>query len=606
MKNLPFLFLFFVSALFFTNCKNTANQYSSLPQIDSLFADYYEERLALFPYTATSIGDPRYNDTLVNFHSEEYIIQLKAFYQKYITLVSDYPVDQLNDDQQLFLNLIYTNSSLMLRGLDLDLPFVPTLPYGLPKFVHMSMNQFWDFHLSIGQLATGTNIQPFKTVEDYGNWLLRVDDYIQIMNSTIEKMRVGMGLGIVQPRSITERIIEQLKGMNAPYKEHIFYMPALNMPMEFSPEQISRLHKSYRHMVEEKIIPLHNNIIEFLEKEYLPASRETSGIGSLPGGEEAYNFLIEYHTGTNMNASEIFDLGMKEVSRIRREMEEVMERVSFEGSLEDFFHHVKTNRDLMPFTDPQEVIDNLYSIYERMKPQLEELFELTPKTGFEVRRVEAFRENEASAEYQAGSPDGSRNGIFYVPVPDVESYNIYSEEDLFLHEAIPGHHYQISIQKESEYLPDFQRFFIEYNDFIEGWALYAESLGEELGLYTDPYQYFGMLSWDMHRAIRLVVDAGIHSKGWSREKAIDFFLENEAVSEDVVISEVERYMVVPAQALSYKIGQLRILDLRANAEETLGEDFDIREFHREVLELGSIPILLLEEKINRWIDSKEK
>jgi uncharacterized protein (DUF885 family) len=259
----------------------------------------------------------------------------------------------------------------------------------------------------------------------------------------------------------------------------------------------------------------------------------------------------------------------------------------------------------MPFSDPQQVIDHFNGIHRKMQPSLKRLFNLVPKTGFEVRRTEAFREASASAEYIQGSIDGSRPGIFYVPIPDVAKYNIVSSEDLFLHEAIPGHHYQISLQQENAALPQFRRI-LWYNAYGEGWALYSESLGKELGLYDDPYQYFGMLSAEMHRAIRLVVDTGIHSKGWTREQAIQYSLDHEAASESGIVAEIERYMAWPGQALSYKVGQLKIHELRAKAEKELGPKFDIREFHDQVLEYGCLPLKLLEEKINRWIGAKQK
>ncbi len=271
------------------------------------------------------------------------------------------------------------------------------------------------------------------------------------------------------------------------------------------------------------------------------------------------------------------------MTRIGQEMEKVKSQVGYEGDLKSFFDHVRNKKELMPFSDPQEVINNFYAIQEKMLPQVNKLFDLQPKTAFEVRRTEAFREASASAEYNPGSLDGTRPGIFYVPIPDVNKYNLFSDEDLFLHEAIPGHHFQISLQQENTALPSFRKD-LWYSAYGEGWALYTESLGEELGLYQDPYQYFGMLGAEMHRAIRLVVDTGLHAKGWTREQAIQYSLDNEAESEASITSEIERYMANPGQALSYKIGQLRIRELRKKAETELGVAFDIKVFHRKVLE----------------------
>jgi uncharacterized protein (DUF885 family) len=301
-----------------------------------------------------------------------------------------------------------------------------------------------------------------------------------------------------------------------------------------------------------------------------------------------------------MTAEQIHTLGLNEVARILSEMEKVKNKIGFKGDLKAFFNEVRSNPILMPFKNPQEVIANFNAIHTTMKPQLERLFDRTPKTPFEVRQTEAFREKSASAEYNPGSLDGTRPGIFYTPIPDATKYNTYSDESLFLHEAIPGHHYQISLTQENEDLSDFRKT-LWYSGYGEGWALYCESLGKELGLYTDPYQYFGMLGAEMHRAIRLVVDTGMHTKGWSREKAIQYSLDNEAESKASIVSEIERYMANPGQALSYKVGQLKLQQLRAKAKKQMGDRFDIREFHNQVLETGCIPLALLEDKINRWI-----
>ena len=259
----------------------------------------------------------------------------------------------------------------------------------------------------------------------------------------------------------------------------------------------------------------------------------------------------------------------------------------------------------MPYSQPQQIIDNFKEIHNKMKPQLEKLFDITPKSKFEIRQTEAFRQASASAEYQPGSKDGSRPGIFYTPIPDATKYNVFSDEALFLHEAIPGHHYQVALTQENGNLPEFRKT-LWYSAYGEGWALYTEALGKELGLYSDPYQYFGMLSMEMHRAIRLVVDPGMHALGWTREQAIEYSLENEAESEASIVSEIERYMANPGQALSYKIGQLKIKELRTKAEKELGEKFEIKQFHNEILETGCIPLALLENKIDNWINNQKE
>jgi uncharacterized protein (DUF885 family) len=414
-------------------------------------------------------------------------------------------------------------------------------------------------------------------------------------------MKEGITLGYVHPKAIVLKIIPQFEEMaKGPVEEHLFYSPVKNMPKEFTQAEKLAIETTYQKMIEEDIIPRYQKLAEFFKTDYLKAARSTSGIGFLPEGKAYYKNQIEYMTSTNLSADSIFAIGKSEVARIRTEMELVKKQVGFEGSLVEFFNYVRTNKDLMPYTDPQQVLSNFDDIQKRMAPQLKKLFDKKPKTAFMVNRTEAFREKSASAEYYPGNPDGSRQGVFYAPIPDVMSYNSHTDEALFLHEAIPGHHYQMMLALENEHIPAFRKFTYS-GAYSEGWGLYAESLGKELGLYEDPYQYFGMLSEEMHRAIRLVVDVGLHHKGWTREEAIAYSLDNEAASEASVIAEIERYMVIPAQALSYKIGQLTILDLRKEAEKTLGNAFDIKAFHNTILDAGDMPLAVLEQRVRIWI-----
>jgi uncharacterized protein (DUF885 family) len=380
----------------------------------------------------------------------------------------------------------------------------------------------------------------------------------------------------------------------------LFYSPAKKFPESFTEEDKTKFKEAYSKMVSEKIMPLFSRLNTFLNEEYLPVGRSSTGIAAIENGDKYYQHQIKKYTTTSMTADEIFELGQKEVARILSEMEKVKTEVGFKGDMKDFFEFVRNNKKLMPFTSAEQVVANFEAIHKTIEPKLNELFDKVPKSAFEVRRTEAFREASASAEYNHGSKDGTRPGIFYVPVPDVKTYNVYSDESLFLHEAIPGHHYQVSLQQENELLPDFRKTLF-YSAYGEGWALYSESLGKELGLYTDPYQYFGTLGAEMHRAVRLVVDAGMHAKGWTREQAIQYSLDNEAESEASIVSEIERYMANPGQALSYKIGQLKIRELRTRAEKAKGDKFNIKEFHNIVLGTGCVPLQLLEDKIERWI-----
>ncbi|AVR45054.1 DUF885 domain-containing protein [Christiangramia fulva] len=589
------LFLVFILA----GCKNneanseTAQNENVSAKLDTILHNYYEDGLKLNPISATTAGDMRYNDKFPNFLSEDYRDSLRNYYKYYQQRVHDLDTSALSESEKMSVAILNWECNMNLE----------TLQFKKDKY--MPIDQMWSVNLFMGQLASGVGAQPFKTVEDYEDWLRRVDGFLIWMKSAKDNMKEGMEQGYVLPASLIRKVIPQMQAMaKEDVENHLFYGPLKHFPDSFSEEEKERITEEYRKMITEKVIPAYKEMHAFMKNEYLPKGRESSGIADIPNGEEYYKHQIKLYTTTDMTADEIHQLGLSEVERISKEMEKVKEQVGYKGDLKSFFDYVRNNKDLMPYSKPEEVIAHFQDIYDRVKPNLDKLFSLKPKTPFEIRRTEAFREESASAEYNPGSVDGSRPGIFYVPVPDASAYNIYSDESLFLHEAIPGHHYQISLTQENEDLPDFRKT-LWYSGYGEGWALYSESLGKELGLYTDPYQYFGMLSAEMHRAIRLVVDTGLHSKGWSREKAIQYSLDHEADSKASVTAEIERYMANPGQALSYKIGQMKIMELRDKAKKELGDKFDIREYHKQVLETGCIPLQLLENKIDRWISENK-
>jgi uncharacterized protein (DUF885 family) len=576
-----------ISVLVFFNCN--FNNEKSL-EIAQVFENYYQESLKLYPLQATSQGDLRYNDFLPNDLSDEFREKEKEFYKFYKSQLNNFPDYTLNENDLLSKKVLLWECDLSLKRLTFNEQYTP-------------INQMWTLQLTIGQYAAGLSAQPFKTVKDYNDWLNRIDDYLIWLETAEERMKQGIKNEIVLPKSLIKKVIPQLKTiLNTDLNQNLFFSPVRQFPKEFSEKDKSILIEKYTEMVLNKIIPAYKKLSDFMSNQYLDAGRSSSGISAFEDGLDYYNYSIKLYTTTELTADEIHNIGLKEVAKISSEMEKIKTKVGFNGNLKSFFNHVRELDELIPFNEPQEVIDNFNKIHEKMTPQVNKLFGLQPKTPFEVRRTESFREASASAEYNPGSLDGTRPGIFYVPIPNIEEYNYFSDEDLFLHEAIPGHHYQISLQQENTLLPSFRKS-LWYSSYGEGWALYSESLGEELGLYDDPYQYFGMLSAEMHRAIRLVVDTGLHTKGWSREKAIQYSLDNEAESEAGITSEIERYMANPGQALSYKIGQLKIRELRSNAEQKLGDKFDIKIFHEKVLESGCIPLQLLEEKINKWVSS---
>ena len=576
-----------MSILVFFSCN--FNNDKSL-EIAQVFENYYQESLKLYPLQATSQGDLRYNDFLPNDLSDEFRKKEKEFYTFYKSQLNNFPDHTLNENDLLSKKVLLWECDLSLKRLTFNEQYTP-------------INQMWTLQLTIGQYAAGLSAQPFKTVKDYNDWLKRIDDYLIWLETAEERMKQGIKNEIVLPKSLIKKVIPQLKTiLNPDLNQNLFFSPARQFPESFSDKDKSILTEKYTEMVLNKIIPAYKKLSDFMSDQYLDAGRSSSGISAFEDGLDYYNYSIKLYTTTELTADEIHNIGLKEVAKISSEMEKIKTKVGFNGDLKSFFNHVRELDELIPFNEPQEVIDNFNKIHEKMTPQVNKLFGLQPKTPFEVRRTESFREASASAEYNPGSLDGTRPGIFYVPIPNIKEYNYFSDEDLFLHEAIPGHHYQISLQQENTSLPSFRKS-LWYSSYGEGWALYSESLGEELGLYDDPYQYFGMLSAEMHRAIRLVVDTGLHTKGWSREKAIQYSLDNEAESEAGITSEIERYMANPGQALSYKIGQLKIRELRSNAEQKLGDKFDIKIFHEKVLESGCIPLQLLEEKINKWVSS---
>ena len=588
MKNLILFCLLFFAI---SSCDQKSTKIENNLEFNNILENYYQDGLKLNPINATNEGDSRYNDKFPELITNDYKNKQEKYYNKYLNEVSKFKMNDLSDVDKMSKSILEWECKTNLKSLSFNTQYTP-------------IDQMWSIHLIVGQLASAEGAQPFKTISDYNNWLVRLDGYMKWLGDAEIKMKEGMSDGYVLPKSLISKVIPQIKALtNSDLKNNLFYSPINNFPSDFDKETKSKLDEIYSLKIKEKLIPAHDKLYQFLKNEYLKEGRLSSGIDDVPNGKELYKHLIKVFTTTDMTADEIHSLGLLEVARISSEMIEIKNEVGFKGSLKEFFNYVRENDTLMPFETAEDVLKNFNSIHDRMKPQIEKMFDLKPKTKFEVRRTETFREKSASAEYSPGSLDGSRPGIFYTPIPDATKYNTYSDESLFLHEAIPGHHYQISLTQENDLLPMFRKT-LWYSGYGEGWALYCESLGKELGLYDDPYQYFGMLGAEMHRAIRLVVDTGIHSKGWTREEAIQYSLDNEAESEAGIISEIERYMAMPGQALSYKIGQLKIKELRKLSQQKLGDNFNISEFHNKVLESGCVPLALLENKINNWINSK--
>lgn len=572
--------------------KKSEKTFGPNKELNKVFDDYYEERLKYFPLEATGIGDNRYNDQLPVDIADSYREQLKSFFQKYLDETNKFNRDSLAGEDILSYDMFKREMQMQIEGLGFHDNLMP-------------INQFWSMPLTFGQLGSGEGNQPFKTTKDYNDFLSRINGFVAYTDTAIANMKRGLAQHITPPKILMERVLPQLKAMDV--KEittSVFYGPIKKLPASFDAKEKARLTEAYTKAITGQIIPAYMKLYNFIKDEYMPKCRTTNGISDIPGGKEYYAYQARFWTTTLLSPDEIYDIGQKEVARLRSEMEKVKNEVGFKGDLKSFFNYIHTDAKFMPFKQDSDVINAYNEINKREEPQLKKLFSLVPKTKFEIRQTEEFREASASAEYNQGAADGSRPGIFYVPVIDPAKYSNVSMEDLFLHEAIPGHHYQTSIQQENTELPKFRRFGW-YGAYGEGWALYCESLGKELGLYTDPYQYFGSLSAEMHRAIRLVVDVGMHTKGMTREEAIQFSLNNEAEGEADVISEIERYMSIPGQALGYKIGQMKIIEIRKRAEQALGTKFNIANFHDEVLKGGCLPLDVFENKMNEWIKAQQ-
>ena len=585
-------------------CNQEQSRISASQTLATIFEEYYQFKDRINPIEATKGGNFQYNEYIANYISDAYQTDLIAEYSTFLERLAQIDPAQLSQADLLSMKVMQWDCEVKLEGLQNPLVITTSPIYNLPSFELTPLIQVQSLHLYVAQLGAGGSVHPFNTVKDYEDWLKRLDDYIAFLDTSIANMKEGIAKGIVLPKVLTEKTIVQLEEfITKPVEEHLFYRPIQSMPEGISQSDRDRLAEEYQKVIETKLRPKYTELKQFLVAEYLPVCRTTSGIGALPNGAATYNYLIKLHTTTNLTADEIHELGKREVERILVEMEEAKNQIGFKGDIKAFLEFIRTSPEQMPFQDPQEVIVNFNQIKEKINDKFDQVFELTPKADFVVRRTEAFREASASAEYVPGTKDASRPGIFYVPIPNVSKYNKFADEALFLHEAIPGHHYQLSLQQENKALPKFLHPE-SLGVFVEGWALYAESLGKELGLYDDPIQYFGMLSMEMHRAIRLVVDTGMHSKGWTREQAIQYSLDHEAESEASIISEIERYMATPGQALSYKMGQIKIRTLRTKAEQKLGAQFDVRTFHSQVLNSGSLPLVLLEEKIENWINSQ--
>jgi uncharacterized protein (DUF885 family) len=561
-------------------------------QLAQVFEAYFEDVLRLHPVYATYIGDHRYDDQLPNSIGPAFRAERRAMTERYLASVKAIDPTQLSAADRI-------SWEIFVRDRTQELASERFPDHLLP------INQSNSLLTTMPALGSGTNAQPFATARDYDNWLKRLDGLVVWTDQAIANMREGMATGVVQPRPVVDKVLLQLDLMIVDRPEDSpFYTPVRALPDSLAAADRERITAAYAAAIRDRIVPACRRLRDFMRDEYRPKARTSVGWSALPDGAAWYADYVKQHTTTDMTPEAIHQLGLSEVARILGEMDGVRRKVGFQGDLQAFFTHMETAPQFY-YTKGPDLVLGYKELKKRIDAALPTLFSVFPKADYEVREVEPFRaKSAAGAFYQQPSGDGSRPGIFYVNTYDLKAQPKFGMETLSLHEASPGHHFQTAIQQELENLPRFRRFGGDYTAYVEGWALYAEYLGPELGLFVDPYQWFGRLNDEQLRAMRLVVDTGLHAKGWTREQAIQYMLENSTLAPSDVESEVERYIVWPGQALGYKVGDLRIQALRRRAEAELGPKFDVRDFHREVLSDGAVPLDVLAAKVDRWIAAR--
>jgi uncharacterized protein (DUF885 family) len=557
--------------------------------LDALVDDYWRRYLELNPLTASAIGDHRFDDRLANSLSERWLADSLALEQESLERAQAIDGDGLAADDALTRAIFIYGRELAVAGTRYPEELLP-------------LHQMGSMPVYFARLGSGAGPHPFATTRDYDNFLARIDAFVEYCDQAIANMRLGITKGIVQPRIIVEKTIPQIAALAVDdAAESVFYESVADFPDAIGPADRARLEAAYRSAIEQKLLPAYARLADFLTKEYLPAARGTIGMAALPNGMAWYRYLVRQYTTTDETPEALHARGLAEVARIRAEMEAIRESVGFKGELPEFIAHL-TQAPEFRFESADAMLEAYRALRDDVDARVPALFALMPSTDFEVRAVEPYREASASpASYAPGAPDGSRPAIFYVNTYDPGSRLTYLIDDIYLHEAVPGHHFQVALQQERQSLPDFRRY-LEFTAYTEGWGLYAETLGTELGRYADPYSRFGALSAESLRAARIVADTGIHALGWTRAEAIAYLQANTAIGTDEIETEVDRYIALPGQALAYKTGQITLSGLRRAAEQRLGGNFDLRAFHAAVLEDGSMPLAILEEKMNRWLE----
>ena len=561
-------------------------------KLSALFAADDEASLQRNPLNAMFRGDMRYADRFGDFISDAYFANERKAAEANLEALKTIDRDKLNATDKIAYDVFKQNQTDALKGLSKEI---------MDLTVVRPLNHFFGFHTFYPTFASGQGAAPFKTVQDYDNNLKRHKEFIVLMDRSIDRFRQGMASGVFETKMTITNVVDQLNTQLAQKTEESpYYGPVLKFPEGFSDADKARLTAEYRDIIENGLYPANARLRDFLRDSYLPLAREQVGLSAMKGGEGLYQYMIEQTTTLPLKADEVHNLGLSEVARIKSGMEAIRKQVGFKGTLPEFFEHLRSDPKFK-LGSRDALTQGYYDIGKIVDSKISTQFKYLPKAPLEIKPYEEFREKyEAGGSYQQGTPDGSRPGTFYFNAYDLPSRTTPGMTTLYLHEGAPGHHFQISIAQENEELPAFMRFGGN-TAYVEGWALYSETLGYDMGLFKDPYQRFGTLSDEMLRAMRLVVDTGLHSKGWTREQAIDYMLANSDMGKTDATAEVERYIAIPTQALAYKIGALTIMRLKDKAKAQLGKKFDVREFHNQVLNTGALPLTVLEKKIDDWI-----
>jgi uncharacterized protein (DUF885 family) len=561
-----------------------------------LFKDSDEAQLKRNPIFGIFRGDLRYADQFGDYITEEYLAKEKAASEGDLAALHAIDRASLNPTDQLAYDVFEFSTKDTLKGYD-------------PQYLNVTkvrpINHFSGFHTFYPSFSSGSGGAPFKTVADYENALKRHAGYVILLDRAIGRFKEGEAAGVFETKMTIKNVIEQFDTqLKQPVEESPFYQPVKKFPADFSQADKTRLEAAYRAAIANDIYPAMKNLRDYLEASYLPKARDGYGLMYMKGGKELYAYMVQSTTTLPLTPEEIHQTGLSEVARIKTGMEQVKQEVGFNGTLPQFFEYLRTDPKFKLPTR-EALTQGYYDIGKAVDAKLPTYFSTLPKAKLEIRPYEPFREKfQAGGSYEQGTPDGSRPGIFYFNAYDLPSRTTPGMTTLYLHEGSPGHHFQISLAQENADLPAFMRFGGN-TAFVEGWALYAETLGYDMGFFKDPIQRMGTLDDEMLRAMRLVVDTGIHSKGWTREQAIEYMLANSSMGKTDATAEVERYIAIPSQALAYKTGAMTIQRLRKKAEAELGNKFDVREFHAQVLMTGALPLAILEQKIDRWVAAKK-